>query len=371
MHRATVVSDQQHYNALDSYRFIAATGVALYHFNINFQLGLENIAGGGIKQFALFVDFFFILSGFVIAVNYAHRISGIADYLDFLKRRVARVWPLHMATLLVFFLAGQLVLRYGLAFDKPQYFEARWLPENIFLVHAWGLTPHRTFNGPSWSISAEMFCYLLFPILALLAYRLKLWANALIVVAMCMLITLFRIRAGFEQTSWIDGFHDFGMLRAVPSFFIGIVIARCIEKSPSPFEVHWWQVHVAFAVAMISFFLPIPDAIRITPFVVLVWLAAMAERRSDETMLINPAFKVLGDASYAIYMLHTGLIAAVVILARKTTGLDGIWGWSYAALTLGILIPASILCFRWFENPARKALQSLGKSQRRAFAPAE
>lgn len=371
MPRTSLGTPQAHYNALDSYRFIAATGVALYHFNINFHLGLENVAGGGIKQFALFVDFFFVLSGFVIAVNYAHRIRGLADYLDFLKRRIARVWPLHMATLLLFFLAGQLVLRYGLAFDKPQYFEPRWLPENIFLVHAWGLTPHRTFNGPSWSISAEMFCYLLFPLLAILAYRLKLWTNALIVVAMCGAITLFRTMAGFEQTSWIDGFHDFGMLRAVPSFFIGIVIARCVETMPAPFEVRWGQVHVAFMLAVLSFFLPIADAVRIVPFVALVWLAALAERRSPETFLINPAFKVLGDASYAIYMLHTGLIAAMVILARKTTGLEGIWGWSYAALTLAVLIPASILCFRWFENPARKALQSLGSRPRQAFAPAE
>jgi peptidoglycan/LPS O-acetylase OafA/YrhL len=88
MSASNPVSNQR-YRALDGYRFIAASLVVLYHYNGDFGLGLEH-ATPAVKSLTVMVDFFFVLSGFVIATTYAEAMSNLRDYGDFLRRRLAR-----------------------------------------------------------------------------------------------------------------------------------------------------------------------------------------------------------------------------------------------------------------------------------------
>ena len=80
----------------------------------------------------------------------------------FLWRRIARIYPLHLATL-AFYVVIALALHSGLArTDNPARYPLSDLPAQLLLLHA--VDGERlTFNFPSWSLSAEMFCYLLFP----------------------------------------------------------------------------------------------------------------------------------------------------------------------------------------------------------------
>ena len=82
---------------------------------------------------------------------YAGRVTTISEYGDYLKKRLARMYPLHIATFLMApFFAGL-------------YFPDSILP-NVLLIHAWDVTKHLSLNYPSWSVSAEFFVYLLFPV---------------------------------------------------------------------------------------------------------------------------------------------------------------------------------------------------------------
>lgn len=126
---------------LDFFRFIAAVGVMLYHFAVYDSEG--SILYLGTRHFELFVDFFFILSGFVIAYTYGEKIFCLSDVLRFLQRRLARVYPLHIATLAAYVCIG--LSAYVLKLDvKEARADFSFLPQQILLIHSWGTT---TANG--------------------------------------------------------------------------------------------------------------------------------------------------------------------------------------------------------------------------------
>jgi peptidoglycan/LPS O-acetylase OafA/YrhL len=359
----------QRYQTLDSFRFLAALLVGVHHVTINFQL-FTAAESPLIASFYAFVDFFFIISGFVIAINYADRIDSLGTYLQFLRRRLARIYPLHLLTLAIFAVAGTLALRYGLEFDRPDYFSPKWLPENLLLIHAWGTVPHRTFNGPSWSISAEFFVYLLFPLFAFLAHRVRLALNLLLLAA--FIVILGAAREAYGLSPWYDGMQDFGNLRAVPCFFAGVLLAEAVRKGWIPGLRHGLALSfAALGATMLVLQFHGTGVVADAMFVLTVAMIVTADRGQPGNLLTGPVFRMLGDASYAFYMLHMGIIAFVVIVARKTVGIEGIWGFVGAGAVLLIATVLAVLTFRYFENPARRLLQGhgLGGKPRPAAAP--
>jgi peptidoglycan/LPS O-acetylase OafA/YrhL len=159
------------YRALDAWRGIAALGVVLFHAPFV----------GAVHTAAVVIDFgfvqlFFVLSGFVIAHAYGHRIAGPSDAARFIVRRFGRLYPLHIFTfglmlaLEVTKLAAMRVLHVG-AGDPAFGPGAGWhsIATNVLLIHAVGFESEFTWNGPSWSISAELWTYLVFAAIALLA----------------------------------------------------------------------------------------------------------------------------------------------------------------------------------------------------------
>src|SRR5258708_21739589 len=126
----------------------------------------RDICPGWNGSFGLLVDMFFILSGFVISSSYPAKSTGTQSYFRFMIRRVARIYPLHVLTLFLFVgltllgIADSTLTSTG---NLSDFFY------NLFLVQAWGVTDHLSFNSPAWSISAELFCYILFPVLMLIS----------------------------------------------------------------------------------------------------------------------------------------------------------------------------------------------------------
>src|SRR5450631_1426653 len=105
--------EPKRYGVLDAYRFIAAFGVTLYHFEGHFQPYLAH-PSDYLERMNLCVDFFFVLSGFVLTHTYGARISSLKAYGQFIRKRLARIYPLHAVMILVFVLAGVAVAHLGL-----------------------------------------------------------------------------------------------------------------------------------------------------------------------------------------------------------------------------------------------------------------
>lgn len=217
-------------DSLTSLRFFAAAAIVVYHASGHFGIPVDNL-----KPFVLDqgVSFFFVLSGFILTMVYGEKLK--ADSADrskavgaFIVARIARIWPLHLATLLIFAL---LLPSHFWASLTPAHFLASfflvqsWIPVNAF---------NFAFNGVSWSLSAELFFYLVFPLLVINYERNWLRNLALTFVP----IPVFAFLANYYQLPYQPsetvGFH--GLLYVSPfarvfEFALGIAVFAWAGKA--------------------------------------------------------------------------------------------------------------------------------------------
>tara|TARA_B100000780_G_C21097199_1_gene442563 strand:- start:459 stop:1547 length:1089 start_codon:yes stop_codon:yes gene_type:complete len=203
--------------ALESLRGIAALSVAFSHFNTG---GYFN--NRFIENAWLMVDFFFVLSGFVIALNYLDKISSWSTLLVFQKKRFLRLYPLHLIILfvfLVFEIAKYIAqVKFGLIANYPAFTVNNFTSflANIFLVHNW-VIPQLTYNYPSWSISSEFYTYAIFAILILFT------KNNIKIISLILLINIFL--CAFLLDIYGFGTDNIqGPLRCLYSFSIGVIV---------------------------------------------------------------------------------------------------------------------------------------------------
>jgi peptidoglycan/LPS O-acetylase OafA/YrhL len=345
------------YRILDSYRFIAASLVCLYHFNKADVLGLQALAPG-FTNIQLMVDFFFVLSGFVIAKTYAGKVSDGASFGRFMWKRLARLYPLHLVTLGVGVLGGMIVgtgaLQPG---TNPDVFSTKAILANLTLTHSMGVTGYGSFNIPSWSISAEMFVYALFPLMAFLAARLHPLATlALILGYVAATIT---IREALGMRDWTLAWYDGGALRAVPTFFMGVFIAHIVSTRWRHFAPSVLWAHAFFLLSFVPMLMMWRDELALVCFALVVLFASAAEQNGAASHLQGRAFTHLGDASYSLYMWHMPLKVGVFAVMAKLAGTSLAPMWAAAALSYALSLVVALACYRWFEMPVRRWLVGL------------
>lgn len=172
-------------------------------------------------------------SGFVIAVSYRDRMAGAGDYGRFLKARFARIYPLHFLTFLGMAGAGLAAALVGAKVNHPEAFAAEGVVPTLLLVQAWGVIDHQTFNAASCSLSAEVFVYLLAPLVFWLARRLSLTAGLALAVGLFAAFEILRAASGTRTIMLAT--YDIAMLRAVPSFVAGVFIAFATPRLAASF----------------------------------------------------------------------------------------------------------------------------------------
>lgn len=215
---------------LDVLRFAAAFFVVLFHYSDEAPAPLEQIApvfGRG----HLATDFFLMLSGYVLGRAYGRPIEeGRVAPLEFLTRRVARIWPAHVVVLVM--LIGFVAAAHLAGFDPHHTDRFRWsdLPAQFFLVQAWGDVGGWGWNLPSWSLSALVVCYALFPFV---------WAKLVGVRLSTAIVTAIAVIAGLDtllhmvlERGLFDLPFNMGVVRALPLFFAGMVLAQIVGRAP-------------------------------------------------------------------------------------------------------------------------------------------
>ena len=161
-------------NKLDGLRGIFSLLVVLYHFS-PFLLSQQVYDYFFIRQSRCFVDFFFVLSGYVIAVNYDHAIDNVNLFFTYVKKRFIRLYPLLLySTLIVLFyeiIYNNFLVHYIKVENQSttSHLFSRTLDTLLFTNATPILGSDYGMNLPSWSISSEMISYLAFGVISLYA----------------------------------------------------------------------------------------------------------------------------------------------------------------------------------------------------------
>jgi len=357
---------------LTSLRMAAATWVVFYHlthFTTCAALADFPLVSSGY----LGVDFFFVLSGFVLTHVYQPQITaGKFDYWAFVAKRFARIYPMHLAMLVVFVVIGALAAKGRIPIDawlggisfKGEDFGVlyRAFIANLTLIHAWGSTSELHFNLPSWSISAEWFAYLMFPVFVLLR-RLPPHgegAKLAVVIALFVLLSLaFQavLHGELTRLTW-----NLGILRIFPEFLIGMSLHRLGEKWSAGVRGSLAGFLGSFALVIASVMaggllphLAIPMAtLAVIGLGGLVFFGADADRYGGLRSLSGDFLVYLGEISYSIYMVH--LAVGIVIFGVLFPAWRPADFLSALATVIGALVVitlTSACTYRFIEVPSR------------------
>jgi len=213
--------------ALDFLRFLASLLIVLYHFGAESPLRIERFHQVFSRGF-LATDFFLILSGYVLGRAYgASTLSGHITPGRFWVRRAARVWPGHLMVLAAMAVLVLILNAIGTDAHKPSRFAWDQLPVQALLIHAWGV-PSDGWNLPSWSLSALIVCYAIFPFLWKAADRVRHAVLLPLIGAAVVLVFEAIAHYGFDQ-ALADLRFQFGVVRALPLFVLGVCLARAVE----------------------------------------------------------------------------------------------------------------------------------------------
>ena len=214
------------FQALDGIRGFAAVMVFFYHYSLELFDPLALYAHFYVFRVSYaFVDFFFVLSGFVIASNYLGKINSMRAFKDFSLKRLIRLYPLLFATVMVFVVLKLYAFLFtDFNFNSESYSLEVLFIETIEPLTFMNSTPIITskngMNPVSWSISAEMIAYMLFAVFCFFLPRKK-WPF----VVSILLGVVFMI---YQERYLYTG--DFGFVRGFINFSSGVLIFHLYSK---------------------------------------------------------------------------------------------------------------------------------------------
>lgn len=289
----------QRINKLDGLRGLFALFVVLFHLNKN-NAPLFIVDNFFIRESYIFVDFFFILSGYVITLTYNERLNTSADFLTFLKKRFIRLYPLLLFSTLMYW-----------GFVHPHFNNRNiWLAlDTLLLTNATPILGSGIgMNYPSWSISSEMISYLIFGISSILALqnRKPLLLAILTMGCFCFL--------AFQKDYFMTG--SFGFIRGLACFNLGYFIYTISKKKFNLSNQSEWLVLIgilglmflhftistAYPLLILLLQLLIPIAFSISILVLIKTNGILSQ------LLQTKPFLFLGKISYSVYLNHAFII---------------------------------------------------------------
>ena len=344
-------------DSLTSIRGIAALWVYLYHCHF--------LAAGGdgfmkFRQLGYFgVDVFFILSGFILTYvhlsEFSTRDDARANTSRFLMLRLARIYPLHLATLLMI-----VALQFSGRIAPGPGDNAWTFVQNLLLVQAWS-GPHLSWNIIAWSISVEWMLYLVFPFLCwLLLARLKdALGNGLLLALAFSLIAVYSYAVDMNFSSMHE--PGYSLPRGLLDFVIGATLHNLFRLGVFP-RARWDLIALlsllGFAgVILYAAYWPPQryfalDVVFVALSALLIFSLAHAQGFMAR-VFANPVLMHLGKVSYSMYMLHLIYLMTVTGLQLAIFRDLKFLSWQYLLLTTG-LVAASTLSYLLIEKPGRR-----------------
>jgi peptidoglycan/LPS O-acetylase OafA/YrhL len=363
-------SGKEEIDALTGIRGVAACLVIAYHIypSEDFPWGLHQLVARGY----LAVDVFFVLSGFVMALNYGRMFRNgptVNGTVTFLLRRVARLYPLYITFLAL--RVGYSFAAYG-SVQVPGFWFAMNLEHpvkdliaNALMIQSWGIA--RAITNPTWSISTEWGAYFIFPlILAPILFRR--WAMAILAglvgAGLIFLAGYMTLHDGMGHNGRLDAFDGrtlVPMTRCLGGFVLGIVTFRVYGWAPARRFAGSGMGWLVGLLILGGICLQLSDMILFLLFPPLVLCLACDRGWLGRIFSWGPIFQS-GVLSYAIYVLHNVWIGPLN-WARHELPLQ-MPQWVAETVIAGCLVVSlfgvAVLAHHWVEVPGRRLVRAIG-----------
>ncbi len=363
--------------ALTGLRFIAALAVFYHHCANAMNLPRPSVALGGAA-----VSFFFVLSGFILTYVYSGRLNSRGDITRYYFTRWARIWPLHIVCLLivVFFLGSPAWMQESVwkwpLFAANALLLQSWLPLESLAI---------SYNGPSWSISNEMFFYLMFPFL-LRGSRKQFWIKltSLAVLTLLALAAIQQVILAGKMPDWIDpaSLVQFNPALRLLEFVAGMAAGRWFlssQSSESSLKTPGLATSTLMELGAIAilyltatqlldrhsqwvvrqsphFGTPFATWLRFSGylvcFVLLIRVFA-SSRGLFARWLSTPTMVYLGDISFALYMIHQPVLR---FMKQNFLVEDPALGWYMLAVAGAISLGLSAMLYHGVERTSKDFL---------------
>jgi peptidoglycan/LPS O-acetylase OafA/YrhL len=350
-------------NALTGLRTFAAVNIVLFHFSNPLWFGiLAPVVNAGYAS----VSFFILLSGYVLAYNYAARArAGQLDVIRFYKARFTRLYPIYLLSLI---LAWRIVPQEYVSHTHGMFWAGMVLTP--LLLQGWIPEIATFLNTPAWTMSAESFYYLLFPWLArwkqpgrigpILVRLGGIWLLGLVPGTLYLLFNPDGIPHPdrFSTGPWLQALK-YTPLPHLASFVFGILLAELDELVPRASRLRLLLGLSGFATIFFLLWLgaDIPYAIihdgLLMPLFGCVILGLAGDNVLAHALGVRPLVFV-GEASYCLYLLHFNfwnLIHDTHVLDRL--GLARFDPW----ISYIILIAMALAALHLVEKPAQRQLR--------------
>ena len=362
-----------HYHLLDGLRGVAALLVLWYHVFEGYAFAAGTDMIGTVNHGYLAVDFFFVLSGFVIGYAYDGRWSQGFTFSRFALRRLVRLHPLVVAGALVgcaaFFLQG------GVTWSGSHVATSAVmlaLLAAMFMIPAvpgctWevrGNGEMYPLNGPCWSLFFEYVGNVLY---ALLLRRLPTWALGVLSLVLSLTLCWFAMTdvSGYGSlgVGWtLDGMNFAGgLLRMACPFTVGLFVARVFR--PVKVRGAFWICTLVLAVLFHVPYLEGGGAVTangvfesvciVAVFPLLLWLAASGQTTDRWSTAVC---RFAGDVSYPLYIVHYPvmyLFYAWLIRTQQYT-FAATWPVAVGVMVLNVVLAYALL--RLYDLPVRRSL---------------
>jgi peptidoglycan/LPS O-acetylase OafA/YrhL len=373
-------------------RGIAAVLMVIYHSN----LMLFPFMPPGYTKFLdngwLWVDFFFILSGFIMCYAYGRYFyDGIEKnaYKKYIGARFARIYPLHFITTIWAFICVLFIVHFASGLDPflQEVFNPKALPASIALVQSMHIYFTAPLNTPSWSLSTEWWAYVLFPLLVPYFARLKTPGKLITALLIIALYVACRYLLGpvtyFKPGPTLNVMADYGFLRCLAGFFTGMLLFTLFQhRAGYPVIKRDWFFMISFLGVIAAMHFGLMD-ILIVCFFPFVLLSAAYNQTRVKRILDTKILQRLGDWSFAIYMVHMPLIfTSFAFSVHKnpalfsnfikyvTTKPDYIFSAEACIVLLTLTLIIAALMHRFVEIPARNYFNRLFDTKHKVITTA-
>lgn len=305
------IPSNEYFKGLTSLRGIAAIWVLFFHLDVIIfyrDLGplIPHEWSGILTNGYLWVDFFFILSGFIISHVYGNELSDNFGNINIIKKyiwaRFTRIYPLHVFTILLLIVFVLIVPSfYPKAIDGSweTYFAWSALWDNLLLIHSMKQHTYLSWNIVSWSIGAEWWSYLAACLLIPLIFKSKNYIT--IVLSVLSFFTLYVLQTHFQK---LDITFDYGWLRCLSEFTLGVITYKIFITSKTK---NWLSSDIAFGLCFIMIILLFQfnlNDLFVIPLFIILLLSTIYNDGFVKQILASKPLHYLGEISYSIYMIH-------------------------------------------------------------------